>query len=93
METATNDLSVSTFGGIHAVSPALERYTTDVLLGHLWNRPQLSQRDRSIVTLSVLIARNQSAELPYYVDLALDSGLEPGEISELIKNRGRSAAG
>jgi 4-carboxymuconolactone decarboxylase len=84
MDIPTYDSSVSAFDGIRTVSPALERYTTDVLLGDLWKRPQLSPRDRSIVTLSVLIARNQSAELPYYVDLALDSGLEPGEISELI---------
>lgn len=70
--------------GIRRVSPALERYTTDVMLGDVWQRPQLSARDRSIVTLSVLIARNQSAEMPYYLDLALDSGLEPGEISEII---------
>ncbi|BCX67575.1 MULTISPECIES: carboxymuconolactone decarboxylase family protein [Pseudomonas] len=70
--------------GIRAVSPALARYTTDVVLGDLWQRPQLSARDRSIVTLSVLIARNQSAEMSYYLDLALDNGLDPGEISEII---------
>ncbi|RKT22894.1 4-carboxymuconolactone decarboxylase [Paraburkholderia sp. RAU2J] len=70
--------------GMRAVSPALERYTTEVVLGDLWKRPQLSARDRSIVTLSVLIARNQSAEMPYYLDLALDSGLKPSEISEII---------
>jgi 4-carboxymuconolactone decarboxylase len=84
MEIPAYDSSVSAFDGIRAVSPALEHYTADVLLGNLWKRPHLSPRDRSIVTLSVLIARNQSAELPYYVDLALDSGLEPSEISELI---------
>jgi 4-carboxymuconolactone decarboxylase len=70
--------------GMRAVSPALERYTTEVVLGDLWKRPQLSARDRSIVTLSVLIARDQSAEMPYYLDLALDSGLKPSEISEII---------
>ncbi|WP_246291128.1 carboxymuconolactone decarboxylase family protein [Paraburkholderia fynbosensis] len=70
--------------GMRAVSPALERYTAEVVLGDLWKRPQLSARDRSIVTLSVLIARNQSAEMPYYLDLALDSGLKPSEISEII---------
>ena len=78
----------SSFGnlvdGLHTVSPALERYTTDVVLGDLWKRPQLSARDRSVVTLSVLIARNQNTELPFYLDLALDSGLKPSEISEII---------
>ena len=69
---------------IPVVAPALARYTTDVVFGDLWRRAQLSVRDRSIVTLSVLIARNQSAEMPYYLDLAIDSGLNPSEISEII---------
>ncbi len=69
---------------MRAVSPALERFTLGPALGELWKRPELSARDRSIVTLSALIARNQPSELPYYLDLALDSGVKPGEISELI---------
>jgi len=69
---------------MRAVSPALERYTTGTVLGDLWKRPQLSMRDRSIVTLSVLIARNQTVEMPYYLNVALDSGGKPGEISEII---------
>ncbi|BCF97170.1 4-carboxymuconolactone decarboxylase [Paraburkholderia sp. PGU19] len=69
---------------VRAVSPALENYTTDTLLEDLWKRPQLSPRDRSIVTLSVLIARNQTVELPYHLNLALDNGVKPGEISEII---------
>lgn len=84
METLDRSSSVNLLAGMDTVSPALERYTHDVVLGDLWKRPQLSARDRSIVTLSVLIARNQSAELPFYLDLALDSGLKPSEISEII---------
>ena len=84
MESLDRASSVNLVAGMSAVSPALERYTNDVLLGDLWKRPQLCARDRSIVTLSVLIARNQSTELPFYLDLALDSGLQPSEISEII---------
>jgi 4-carboxymuconolactone decarboxylase len=84
METLDRSSSVNLLAGMDTVSPALERYTHDVVLGDLWKRPQLSARDRSIVTLSVLIARNQSTELPFYLDLALDSGLKPSEISEII---------
>jgi len=73
-----------TMESIRAVSPALERYAAGTLLGDLWKRPQLSVRDRSIVTLSVMIARNQTVELPYYLNLALDNGVKPGEISEII---------
>lgn len=69
---------------LRAVSPGLERYTADTLLGNLWKRPDLSPRDRSIVTVSALIARNQAIELPYHFNLALDNGVTPAELSELI---------
>jgi 4-carboxymuconolactone decarboxylase len=54
------------------------------LFGDLWNRPNLSPRDRSIVTLAALIARNQTLELPSHLALALDHGVRAGEISEII---------
>ena len=79
-----NKSAAPALNDIQAVSPALAQYTTDTLLGNLWKRPQLSPRDRSIVTLSVLIARNQTVELPYYLNLALDNGVKPAEISEII---------
>ena len=69
---------------IRRVAPALERYTHDRLLGEVWKRPGLSARDRSIVTLAVLIARTQTVEMPYYMNLALDNGVKPSEISEII---------
>jgi 4-carboxymuconolactone decarboxylase len=56
----------------------------EIVNGDLWQRPDLSPRDRSIVTLAVLIGRNQTIELPYYMHLALDHGVTPGEISEVI---------
>lgn len=66
------------------VSPALEHYTQDLLLGEVWNRPELSARDRSIVTIAVLIARNQAIDLPFYLNRAIDSGVKPAELSEMI---------
>lgn len=69
---------------VRRVAPALERYTTDKLLGEVWKRSELSARDRSIVTLAALIARNQTVELPRYLNLALDSGVKAKEISEII---------
>ena len=69
---------------VHLVAPALEKYAHDVVLGDLWKRPGLSRRDRSIVTVSALIARDQTVEMPYYLGLALDNGVTPAEISEII---------
>src|SRR5437763_1456021 len=73
-----------TLEDIRAVAPALEKYTQDRLLGEVWKRPGLAPRDRSIVTLAALIARNQTTDMPYYVNLALDNGVTPREISEVI---------
>jgi 4-carboxymuconolactone decarboxylase len=83
--SSTGDLPPTlTRDEVRTVAPALERYGQEALLGRLWRRPDLSPRDRSLVTISALTARNQAAELPTYVNLALDSGVRPGEISEVI---------
>ncbi|MGE5781068.1 MAG: carboxymuconolactone decarboxylase family protein [Hyphomicrobiales bacterium] len=69
---------------IRMIAPALEKYTQNALFGDVWKRPGLAPRDRSIVTLAALIARNQTAEMPYYLSLALDNGVKPREVSEII---------
>jgi 4-carboxymuconolactone decarboxylase len=66
------------------VAPAFERYTQAIVLGELWKRPGLSPRDRSIVTVASMIAKNQAAELPAQLERALDNGVKPGELSEII---------
>jgi 4-carboxymuconolactone decarboxylase len=69
---------------IKMITPALEKYTQENLLGDVWTRSGLSPRDRSVVTLAALIARNQTIEMPFYLNLALDSGVKPREISEIV---------
>ncbi|MGB7988874.1 MAG: carboxymuconolactone decarboxylase family protein [Candidatus Methylophosphatis roskildensis] len=69
---------------LRLVAPAIEKYQQRTVLGDLWKRPGLSPRDRSIVTLAVLIARNQTLDMSYYVGLALDKGVKPREVSEII---------
>ncbi len=63
--------------------PSLEKYTQRPQT-ELWKRPALSPWDRSIVTIAALIARNQTVELPKYFSLALDNGIKPREIAEII---------
>src|SRR3984893_4683616 len=75
--------SMQTTNDITMVTPALAKYAQGPL-ADLWKRPGLTPRDRSIVTISALIARNQTIEMPYYFNLALDNGLKPREISEII---------
>ena len=69
---------------VRSVAPALEAYTQDRLYGDVWNRPDLSRRDRSLVTIAALIARGQAPALGYYADQALENGVTPREISETI---------
>jgi 4-carboxymuconolactone decarboxylase len=76
--------SVLRYDEVRAVSPALERYTKEPLLDGLWKRPELSPRDRSIVTVAALIARMQTIEMPFHFALALDNGVKPSELSEII---------
>ena len=69
---------------VRFVAPTLEKYAQDVILSDLWERPGLSPRDRGIITIAAMIARNQTAELPFYLNRALDGGVKPAEISEII---------
>ena len=65
------------------VAPAIEKYAQGPI-AELWKRPGLTPRDRSIVTIAALITRNQTIEMPYYFNLALDNSVKPREISEII---------
>lgn len=69
---------------LRSVSPALASYTKDHLHGGVWNRPGLSKRDRSLVTITALIARRQAEALGDHLEQALEFGVKPGEISEVI---------
>lgn len=76
--------SLLTYDDVRAVSPALEHYTKGPLLDGLWKRPDLSPRDRSVITVAALIARIQTIEMPFHFALALDNGVKPSELSEII---------
>jgi|SRR4051812_11467800 4-carboxymuconolactone decarboxylase len=69
---------------LNSAVPALDKYRQERLLGEVWKRPQLSPRDRSLVTLAALVARQQVVELAFYLNLALDNGLKPREVAETI---------
>lgn len=71
-------------GQLATVSPALEAYTGDELFGRVWQDDALSMRDRGLVTVAAMIARNQSDGLAEYIALSLDNGVTPAEISETI---------
>jgi 4-carboxymuconolactone decarboxylase len=66
------------------VSPGVVRYTTDLLFKDLWLRPGLAPRDRSLITVSALIASGQVAQIPYRLNRAMDNGLTKEQTSEVL---------
>jgi 4-carboxymuconolactone decarboxylase len=76
--------SALTVEEVRLVSPALAKYTQSSIGDDLWRRPDLSPRDRSIVTAAALIARNQTIGMLHYFNMALDNGVKPSELSEII---------
>ncbi len=76
--------SVLSYDDVRSVSPALEHYTKEAHLNGVWKRPALSPRDRSVVTVAALIARMHTIEMPFHFAFALDNGVKPGELSEII---------
>jgi 4-carboxymuconolactone decarboxylase len=66
------------------IAPGLATLTDDVLFGDVWRRPELSPRDRSLITISVLIATGKPAQLAGHLGRALTNGVQPSEASGLL---------
>ena len=66
------------------ITPSLVQYTTDVLFRDLWLRPDLAPRDRSLVTVSALVATGQVAQITYHLNRAMDNGLTREEAGEVL---------
>ena len=65
-------------------APKLAEITDDVLYGDVWERPQLSKRDRSLVTVAALIAMNRPDQLRSHLTRARDNGVTQEELIETI---------
>lgn len=65
-------------------APKLVELTDDVLFGDVWERPELSPRDRSLATVSALVAGGHAEQLPFHLNRAKENGLTEAEIVETI---------
>ena len=65
-------------------APALVHFTDDVLFGEVWTRPELSPRDRSLITITVLAAAGNTEQLTFHLGLARQNGLTETEVTEAI---------
>ena len=66
------------------IAPKLLELTEKVLFGDVWERPGLSKRDRSLITVSALISLNRTQQLPFHLERALANGLTRDELVEAI---------
>jgi len=66
------------------IAPALAEYTDKVLFGDVWTRSNLNPRDRSLVTVTTLVALYRVNELPFHMKRALENGVTKDEIIEVI---------
>jgi 4-carboxymuconolactone decarboxylase len=69
---------------VRSVAPKLIDYTENVLFGDVWERPGLSKRDRSLITVAALVALYRGDQLPGHLQRALVNGVTKEELIELI---------
>ena len=69
---------------IGGVAPKLADLTDDVLFGDVWERPGLSKRDRSLITVASLVSLYRKDQLGGHLQRALDNGVTPDELREAI---------
>jgi 4-carboxymuconolactone decarboxylase len=69
---------------IKTVAPKLYELIETTIYGDLWERAELSKRDRSIITIAALIGMRQTDQLRSHLEKALDNGVTAEEISEVI---------
>ena len=65
-------------------APKLSELTRQVLFGDVWERPELSKRDRSLITVAALVALNRPDQLRFHLGRAVENGVKQEELIEAI---------
>lgn len=81
MTTKKDSAAQRSIGGI---APKLAELTDDVLFGDVWERPQLSKRDRSLITCAALIATGKTEQMDFHFPNAIKNGVTEEELVEAI---------
>lgn len=66
------------------IAPKLADLTDDVLFGEIWERSELSKRDRSLATVAALVALNRPDQLRFHLGYAVENGMKKEELIEVI---------
>lgn len=75
------DVARKSFGD---VAPKLAQISDEVLFGDVWERTELSKRDRSLATCAALIALGKTEQMDFHFPRALENGVTKNELVELI---------
>ncbi len=65
-------------------APKMVELTDKVLFGDIWERPELSKRDRSLITCAALVATGKTEQMTFHFPRALENGVTKSEVIELI---------
>jgi 4-carboxymuconolactone decarboxylase len=66
------------------LAPKLVSLNNEVLFGDVWERPGLSKRDRSLITVSVLVSLYRTEQMGFHLNLAMENGLSRDELVEAM---------
>lgn len=65
-------------------APKLVELTDGVLFDDVWERKELSKRDRSLITVAALVALNRPDQLRFHLNFAVQNGVKEEELIEAI---------
>jgi 4-carboxymuconolactone decarboxylase len=66
------------------IAPKLAQLSDNILFDDVWQRPELSPRERSLITVAALVALNRVEQLPFHLQLAQRNGVARQQLAELI---------
>jgi 4-carboxymuconolactone decarboxylase len=80
----TNSSEQKGIDDLKAIAPEFAKLTQDLLFGDIWQRPELSQRDKSLITVTCLVALNRIEQVDFHLKKAFENGLTKKELVAAI---------
>jgi 4-carboxymuconolactone decarboxylase len=80
----TNSNEQKAIDGLKALAPEFAKLTQDFLFGDIWERPGLSKRDKSLITVTCLVALNRIEQVDFHLNKAFENGMTKEELVAAI---------
>jgi 4-carboxymuconolactone decarboxylase len=78
------DMEQTTANDLKVIAPEFEKLSAEVLYSDTWRRPGLSQRDRSLITVTCLVALNRIEQVDFHLKKAFENGVTKDELVAAI---------